>query len=163
MPQPLDLEILVSGGGQIADRYARSRIAATLKMYDGRVVRFRLTAPKRTGRQNKFWWMYLDLIRRALVDSGEDGWLDREAGCRTLHRHFVEKHLGVETLEVFGQTMTRPVSTKNQDRETFSLLIESVRMDEDVLRLVVELPDLDTYENREGKLRSYALKEPSFG
>lgn len=162
MPQSLDLEILVADGGQIADGYARSRIAATLKMYDGRTVRFRLTAPKRTARQNSFWWMYLDLIRRALIDSGEDGWLDRAAGCKTLHRHFVEKHLGVETIEVFGNVVTRPVSTRKLDRQTFSNFIEAVRLDEDVLRLCVELPSVEQYEQREGPMRSYAFAEPDY-
>lgn len=162
MPQSLDLEILVADGGQIADGYARSRIAATLKMYGGRTVRFRIGAPKRTAKQNRFWWMYLDLIRRALIDSGEDGWLDRAAGCRALHRHFVEKHLGVETYEVFGAVATRPVSTRKLDRETFSTFIEAVRLDEDVLKLGVELPDVEAFEQREGRLRSYALAEPDY-
>jgi len=162
MPEALDLELRITDDGKIADIYERYRIVAMLKMYADRTVRLRLTAPKRTARQNSFWWMFLDLIRRALIDSGEEGWLDREAGCRTLHRHFVEKHLGTETVVVFGQTMTRPVSTKRQDRETFSTFIEAVRLDEDVLRLGVELPDVEAYEEREGRLRSYALKEPDY-
>lgn len=155
MPMPLDETFDVGEDGQLADRRRAAWLWSQIKLYAGRRVRIRVSAPKRSTRANAYYWgVVLDTIRRACMDAGQP------VSAEELHHHFKALYLPARTFEVMGIDHVMPGSTAQLDSTSFADYIEAIKQDEQVLALGCYIPDPDEYEEREGAFRSYAIAEP---
>lgn len=103
-----------------------------LKQYDGKKVWMTLDTklPKRSERQNRFYWLYLDII------SNETGHTPQE-----LHEAFKAQFLYRDTVKVYGTTICSTTSTTDLSRPMFADYLNEIEM-----LTGVPLPDTSIFE-----------------
>ena len=148
MPEPLTFACTVSKDGRLPDA-CRELVRRTLRLYAEGEVEVTIRKPKRSNRANAYWWgVVLPAIQRGLAEAG------KAVSCEALHVHFAEKYLPPRVEEVFGVTMVLRGRTSELDSTSFFDFVESVRYDEEVLALGVEVPEPDA------RFSSYKIAEP---
>lgn len=71
-----------------------------LKAHDGKTYEIRLRETKRTLQQNRFYWLYLEVIEAETGNSAND-----------LHEYFKRVHLPPRFIMVMGKEVKIPAST----------------------------------------------------
>lgn len=145
----LEITATVSDDGHLPET-RRRQIADYLAVHAGRDVLIRVGRPKRSTQANAYvWGVVYPAIQRALAEAGQ------AVSCEALHEHFKQKYLPPRTVEVFDETLVLAGSSADLDSEEFYDFVESIRTDEAVLALGVEVPDPDP------AYRSYRLTAPA--
>lgn len=78
-------------------------------------VEVRMDRKSRTLPQNKLYHLWLRCIAS---ETGDD--------VEFLHSYFASRYLGTESMQVFGETHTRPVSTASLTTEQFTEYLERI-------------------------------------
>jgi hypothetical protein len=150
MARPLDISCEVDADGRIPKTRSR-QIAQYLKLYAEREVRITLGAPKRSTAANSYYWgVVIPSIQRGMHEAG------MVASAEAIHEAMKRRYLPARPAQdVFGEAVTLSPSTADLDSTEFYSYIESIRYDEDVLSLGVDIPDPDP------EYRSYKICEPA--
>ncbi len=112
--------------------YQRSMFNDFLKQFEGKKVWMTIDPklPKRTDRQNRFYWLYLGIISR---ETGEDK--------DSLHAFFGDEFLTKGVKNLFGKEVKVKKSTTELNRIEFGNYLEEIcRLTE------IPIPDPSIYE-----------------
>jgi len=78
-------------------------------------VEKRQTFRKRSNNQNRFYWAYLNIISQEIGEQPEE-----------LHEYFKRKFLKPRTVNMFGEEIRLPGTTKNLDSLAFTEYIDKI-------------------------------------
>lgn len=93
-------------------------------------IKVKREVKKRTIPQNKLYWLWLGCIAD---ETGND--------IDALHQYFVKQYLGVETMEIFGEVIERPLSTTKLNTEQFTEYLEKIRALASEMDIILPQPD----------------------
>ena len=147
MPVKLTHTMSVSTDGELPHTFWLV-LSQYVKLFAGKRVQITIGSPKRSNKANSFYWAaVITPIWAAGLEAGmthdSDFW----------HEHFKKRYLKKRTVEVYGKPVVLDGSTAELDSTTFSDYIQSIRMDEDVIKMGV-------YIAEPGELTSYSIAEP---
>jgi hypothetical protein len=103
-----------------------------LKQFEGRKVWMTLDTklPKRTDRQNRFYWLYLDIIAHQTGNTSEE-----------LHNAFKQRFLYQGDRNIFGEVIRVTGSTTELSKAEFSQYLDEISILTDV-----PIPDASIFE-----------------
>lgn len=96
----------------LIERIKRLPIQAELPIYEVQIQKYRKI---RSYRQNKLYWMWLNIISEYNGDDPDD-----------LHQFFKGEFLGYETRDVFNRPTAIPISTTGLSTKKFSEYLDKI-------------------------------------
>jgi len=167
----LDVLLHIDETGRVKNRDAVQRMQEQfVYVYAGRDCRVRVTEPKRSSRQNRFYWgAVIATIHRAMVLTGTHQQVIAETGeiitttPEDLHELFKKTYLPWRDREIFGKAYEMAPTTTTLSVAAFSEYLLCIETDERVRRLLahagLEWPDSEAWQETNGAFRSGNLSE----
>lgn len=166
-----DVTAQITDDGKIADRRVVDRMREQLLFrFAGRECRIRITEPKRSPGQNRFYWgCRIGIIHQAMLVTGAAQQVNLDTGEVTtitpmdIHESLKRDYLPPRTVELFDEERILPPSTASLGVAEFTEYLLAIETDERVRRLLalagLDWPTLEEWEADNGAIRSGKIYE----